>query len=204
MPQNKLFIYLTIVIGAIAMGWMVKDLSSVSIDEKNKSQIFLESDDSDVENIGELTAIVNPNWVREEPSSSLRIAQFRLPAESKDIEDAELAIFSGIGGSIEDNLNRWFSQFKQPDGSESKSKARVRNFIVGGMTTSIADLTGTFTGGGMPMSESVEKKDYRLLAAIVKGDSSIYYFKLLGPRSTVGLWAEAFGQFIGNLRKVSI
>ncbi len=203
MPQNKLFIYLTILIGAIAMGWMVKDLSSVSFDEKNKSQTFLKSD-SDVENIGELTAIVNPNWVREEPSSTMRIAQFRLPAESKDIEDAELAIFSGIGGSIEDNLNRWFRQFKQPDGSESKSKARVRNFMVGGMTPTIADLTGPFTGGGMPMSESVEKKDYRLLAAIVKGDSNIYYFKLLGPRSTVGLWAEAFGQFIGNLRKVAI
>tara|TARA_B100000029_G_C17596408_1_gene964314 strand:- start:3513 stop:4124 length:612 start_codon:yes stop_codon:yes gene_type:complete len=202
MSKNKLSIYLVILIGAIAMGWVVKDLSPASLNKEKHPQTTLESD-SDVQRIGELTALINPNWIREKPSSSMRTAQFRLPAQTKDIEDAELAIFSGIGGSVDENLNRWFGQFQQPDGSESKSKARVRNFTVGGMTTTIADLTGTFTGGGMPMSDSVEKKDYRLLAAIVNGDSNIYYFKLLGPRSTVGHWAEAFGQFIGNLRKNS-
>jgi hypothetical protein len=79
----------------------------------------------------------------------------------------------------------------------------VQEFSVNEMSTTIADLTGTFTGGGMPMSQPVEKKDYRLLAAIVVGASDVYYFKLVGPDKTVERWATSFGEFIGDLRSLS-
>ena len=188
------------------MAWTLNDLfkSSETSTLVSPLHVSSESNSDNRQSIGELTAVVDPNWVRESPSSSMRIAQFRLPSGSNDIEDAELAIFSGIGGSVEGNLDRWFSQFQQPDGTESKSKARVREFMVGGMNTTIADLSGTFTGSGMPMSSTIEKKGYRLLAAIVKVGGDIYYFKLLGPQSTVGQWAESYGKFIGNLKTTSM
>ena len=153
--------------------------------------------------IGELTATVNEGWIQEVPSSSMRLTQFRLPASERGIDDAELAVFSSIGGSVQNNLSRWFDQFSQPDGSDSKEKARVQEFSVNEMSATIADLTGTFTGGGMPMSQPVEKKDYRLLAAIVVGASDVYYFKLVGPEKTVERWATSFGEFIGDLRFLS-
>lgn len=153
--------------------------------------------------IGELTAMVDEGWIQEAPSSSMRLTQFRLPASEQGIDDAELAIFSSIGGSVQDNLSRWFDQFSQPDGSDSQEKARVQEFSVNEMSTTIADLTGTFTGGGMPMSQTVEKKDYRLLAAIVVGASDVYFFKLVGPEKTVERWATSFGEFIGDLRSLS-
>jgi hypothetical protein len=53
------------------------------------------------------------------------------------------------------------------------------------------------------MSQPVEKKDYRLLAAIVVGASDVYYFKLVGPEKTVERWATSFGEFIGDLRSLS-
>ena len=153
--------------------------------------------------IGELTATVDEGWIQEAPSSSMRLTQFRLPASERGIDDAELAVFSSIGGSVQDNLSRWFDQFSQPDGSDSQEKARVQEFSVNEMSTTIADLTGTFTGGGMPMSQTVEKKDYRLLAAIVVGASDVYFFKLVGPEKTVERWATSFGEFIGDLRSLS-
>ena len=153
--------------------------------------------------IGELTATVDEGWIQEAPSSSMRLTQFRLPASERGIDDAELAVFSSIGGSVQDNLSRWFDQFTQPDGSDSQEKARVQEFSVNEMSTTIADLTGTFTGGGMPMSQTVEKKDYRLLAAIVVGASDVYFFKLVGPEKTVERWATSFGEFIGDLRSLS-
>ena len=152
--------------------------------------------------IGELTATVDEGWIQEAPSSSMRLTQFRLPASELGIDDAELAVFSSIGGSVQDNLSRWFDQFSQPDGSDSQEKARVQEFSVNEMSTTIADLTGTFTGG-MPMSQTVEKKDYRLLAAIVVGASDVYFFKLVGPEKTVERWATSFGEFIGDLRSLS-
>ncbi|MFQ6675945.1 MAG: hypothetical protein ACE5LH_06325 [Fidelibacterota bacterium] len=155
---------------------------------------------SDQVQLGRLIATVPPGWFMEAPSSSMRMAQFRLPSEDPGREDAELAVFSGIGGGTRDNLNRWFGQFVQPDGSSSSDKARVETITAGDMRVTLADLTGTFTGSGMPMSQPVDKPGYRLLAAIVETVDDTYYFKLVGPESTVGRWAGSFTTFIGNLR----
>lgn len=150
--------------------------------------------------LGRLVANFPDGWVMEEPASSMRLAQFRLPADQPGQEDAELAVFSGIGGGTRDNLNRWFGQFVQPDGSASGDKARVETVTMEDIRVTTADLTGTYTGAGMTMSPSVDKPGYRLLAAIVETFSDTYYFKLVGPEPTVGRWAPSFATFIRNLR----
>ncbi|MBH31249.1 MAG: hypothetical protein CMG71_04565 [Candidatus Marinimicrobia bacterium] len=203
MSEQKLLTYGAILIGGAALAWMVASLSGPGETSAPNPSLPSPPNDAQRTQFGGLLAVVDPNWIRETPSSSMRLAQFRLPSQDEEAEDAELAVFSGIGGSVQENLDRWFGQFKQPDGSDSKSKARVQTFNVGGMNTTIADLTGTFTGGGMPMSQPVEKPEFRLLAAIVEGTAEPYYFKLVGPRITVEHWAETFGRFIGTLRSDS-
>lgn len=205
MSEQKLFTYGIILTGGIAMAWLINShlSSSSSAAPQSVSAQPASVVASSRIRIGELTATVDEGWIQEAPSSSMRLTQFRLPASEPGIDDAELAVFSSIGGSVQDNLSRWFNQFSQPDGSDSQEKARVQEFSVNEMSTTIADLTGTFTGGGMPMSQPVEKKDYRLLAAIVVGASDVYYFKLVGPDKTVERWATSFGEFIGDLRSLS-
>ena len=58
-------------------------------------------------------------WISETPSSSMRLAQYRLPGLEGDPEDAELAVFyfGGQGGSVQANVDRWIGQFSNPDGS---------------------------------------------------------------------------------------
>ena len=205
MSEQKLFTYGIILAGGIAMAWLINShlSSSSSAAPQSVSAQPASVIASSRVRIGDLTATVDEGWIQEVPSSSMRLTQFRLPASERGIDDAELAVFSSIGGSVQDNLSRWFDQFSQPDGSDSQEKARVQEFSVNEMSTTIVDLTGTFTGGGMPMSQPVEKKGYRLLAAIVVGASDVYYFKLVGPEKTVERWATSFGEFIGDLRSLS-
>lgn len=204
--EQKLLTYGIILAGGIALAWVLHTLSAPAESPMRQPAAAQRAPSGTVSRmqIGELTAIADDGWIQESPSSTMRLAQFRLPSPDRSIDDAELAVFSGIGGTVQDNLNRWFGQFRQADGSNSRERARVQEFTVGGMATTIADLSGTFTGGGMPMSKPVEKTGYRLLAAIVEGSSDIYYFKLVGPEETVEQWAGSFGEFIGNLRSPSL
>ncbi|MBT6710180.1 MAG: hypothetical protein HOB22_00530, partial [Candidatus Marinimicrobia bacterium] len=77
--------------------------------------------------IGRLQAKVPKDWKKEQPSSSMRIAQFRF---SGNDGDGELVVFSGIGGSIDANLNRWYGQFKsETENSVSESAIRSKSQI---------------------------------------------------------------------------
>tara|TARA_A100001011_G_scaffold245931_1_gene254072 strand:- start:2998 stop:3606 length:609 start_codon:yes stop_codon:yes gene_type:complete len=152
--------------------------------------------------IGNLSAELPIGWVQEVPKSSMRLTQFKLPSNDSQYSDAELSVFNAIGGSTQDNLDRWYKQFDQIDGITSKEKARVRDFSIAGMKITITDLKGTFTGGGMPMSQSVRKENYRLLAAILETTNEKYYFKLIGHENVIDNWAVSFGEFVGNLRQI--
>ena len=61
---------------------------------------------------------VPQDWVQEQPSSVMRVDQYRLPhKEGDDASDGELAVFgSGIGGTADENISRWRGQFTTADG----------------------------------------------------------------------------------------
>ena len=71
--------------------------------------------------IENLRMSVPVDWVREKPSSAMRLAQFVIP--NKSGENSNLTIFNKIGGTVEENLNRWAGQLQQTDGGDSKERA---------------------------------------------------------------------------------
>src|SRR6266404_2072893 len=94
---------------------------------------------------GDLRFKTPGGWLSETPSSSMRVAQYRLPAAEGDSEAASLVVYyfgPGQGGSVEANLDRWISQILQADGSSSKSKARTETMTVNGMKTTLLDVSG--------------------------------------------------------------
>src|SRR5678815_1665505 len=67
----------------------------------------------------ELKFRVPAGWVEEERTSSMRVAQYRLPKAPGDTEDASLVLYyfgQGQGGSTMANIDRWITQMKQADG----------------------------------------------------------------------------------------
>ncbi len=103
--------------------------------------------------------------------------------------------FPGMGGSIEENVERWTGQFR--DGDEPVVETKT----IGGLEVTTIDVSGTFAssmgmGGGEPLS------DTRLLGAIVQAPDGPVFFKLLGPKATVTEAEEAFAAMVQTFEAV--
>lgn len=142
-------------------------------------------------------------WIEEAPRSTTRKAQYRLPRANGDSADAELVVyfFSDGGGSLEANLQRWASQFEQPDGSRSLDVMRRSQRSVAGMAVHEVDLAGTYVAETSPGSgQRLNEPGWRMLASIVESDHGPYYAKLVGPRDTVAHWEASYRRSISQIR----
>jgi hypothetical protein len=139
-------------------------------------------------------------WTAEQPSGTMRVAQYRLPRAEGDAADAQLAVFyfgQGQGGSVEANLDRWIGQMQQPDGGSSKSKAKTDSTTVKGMPVTLLDVTGIYTEGMMGGGGGQQIRGLaRMRAAVIETSKGAYYVKLVGPEKTVNRWDASFEEFI--------
>jgi len=118
-------------------------------------------------------------WISEAPSSSMRLAQYRLPGLEGDPEDAELAVFyfGGQGGSVQANVDRWIGQFSNPDGSPV-TDPRVSQRDANGVPLTIVDVRGTYhQSQGPMMAQTTAKENYRMLAAVAEGPAGPTFFQ---------------------------
>jgi len=141
-------------------------------------------------------------WTRTPAPSDMRAAQFTIPAEAGG-EAGELVLFffgAGQGGGTEQNLQRWYSQFTQPDGKPSSEAAVVTIRTINGLKVTAVDVSGTYTGmgprGGAP---AAGKPDFRMLAAVVEGPGGPWFFRATGPSA---LMASVKPQFDAMLESV--
>jgi hypothetical protein len=138
--------------------------------------------------------------VEEKASSTMRVAQYKLPKETGDAEDASLVLYyfgpSG-GGGTSANVERWIGQMKQPDGSDSKDKAREDSLTVNGLKITTIDLAGTYTAETAPGSgQFLNNPNYRLRAAVIETPKGSYYLKVVGPEKTVAKWNNSVTDFV--------
>jgi len=148
---------------------------------------------------GDLKYKVPDGWIVEQPTSSMRAAQYRLPKAEGDTEDAILVLYyfgQGQGGSATANTDRWINQMQQADGHPSKENAKSETLTVNGLKVSTVDVAGTYTAEVSPGSGTFNNKaGYRLRAAVVETPRGSYYVKLVGPEKTVGKWDEAYTKY---------
>jgi hypothetical protein len=127
----------------------------------------------------------------------MRVATYAIPAASGQ-EAGECGVFffgRGQGGSVEDNLARWKSQFDPPPTTKPVQKT------VNGLKVHELDLSGTYLAPGGPMMQSQGKKPgWRLLGAIVEAPDGLVFFKCTGPAATI---ARAEKEFQALLKSVS-
>ena len=142
-------------------------------------------------------------WKSVPPRSRMLEAELKIPRTGTDEEDGRLTIM-GAGGSIEANIDRWRMQFTQPDGSDTKEKTKVEKKTVSGQTVNMVDITGTFmdaVGGPFSGQPKVERKNYRMLAAIIQTEKDGNYFvKLYGPKATIDKNVDHFKKMIKSLK----
>lgn len=141
-------------------------------------------------------------WIEETPSSPMRKAQYSLPHVEGDAEDCSVVIFHFPGGgSAQANLQRWYGQFKQPDGRSSADVAEVKHATVNGLKQTTVALTGTFLFKENMMSQNAtEKPNFKMLAAVIETGGGPWFVKCVGPEKTVTKWQSSFNDFLATFR----
>jgi len=143
---------------------------------------------------------VPAGWIEEERTSSMRVAQYRLPKAATDTEDASLVLYyfgQGQGGSTAANVERWTRQMKQADGSASSQAGKEEKLEVNGLKVTTVDVAGTYVAETAPGSGAFNNKPgYRLRGAVVETPNGSYFVKLVGPEKTVAQWNESFLSYL--------
>lgn len=140
---------------------------------------------------------VPARW-QEQGERPMRVATYTIPKASGDPEDGECAVFhfgANQGGGVEENIDRWIGQFADPD------KPVRSQQTANGLPVSRVSVDGTFLApSGMTMEPTAQKKDYRLLGAIVSGPNGFVFFKFTGPRKTVEQATKEFDGMLASMK----
>jgi hypothetical protein len=149
---------------------------------------------------GGLTFQVPTAWKSSTPSSPMRKAEIKVAPVEGDKEPAELVVFAfpGGAGTVDANIKRWQSQFKDADGNppriESK-EVKGKNVDVTRVETAGHYFPMTFPG----QPKQVDRPNYRLLGAIVQTGTTGYFLKMVGPDKTMQAIRPDFDQLISTI-----
>ena len=130
----------------------------------------------------------------------MRAAEYLVPRAGKDTEDGECIVITfgqGQGGSIEDNIDRWTSQF-EPKTEQPKQRSHEVNRI----NVTRVDVAGTYLPMQMPGSPALpaRRPGWRLIGGIVQASSGTWFFKLTGPDATVKAASPEFDLMMDSVR----
>ena len=142
------------------------------------------------------------DWKRVQPKSGIVETEFAIPSEGEGLQPGRMTVM-GAGGSVQANVDRWYGQFSQPDGSATKDKATTKTLKLAGCSVTLVDVTGTYKdmpGGPFAGGKSVDRPDYRMLAAIMETqDKGSYFLKFYGPAATVAKHADGFRKMVEGM-----
>jgi hypothetical protein len=143
-----------------------------------------------------------PRFVRSTPKSPARAAEYLVPREGSDPEDAECVVMTfgpHQGGAVDDNVKRWVDQFHP-----ALPTPRRTMIDINGMHVTFVEVAGTYAGNMMPSRQGLatptDKPNWRLLGAIVEAPSGLWFFKLTGPDLTVRAGAQQFEDMVRSAR----
>jgi hypothetical protein len=140
-------------------------------------------------------------WKRVQPKSGIVETEFSIPSAG-DLPPGRMTVM-GAGGSVQANVDRWYGQFAQPDGSATKDKATTKTIKIAGSTVTLVDVAGTYKdmpGGPFAGGKTIERPDYRMLAAIIETpDTGSHFLKFYGPAATVAKDADGFRTMVEGM-----
>ena len=146
-------------------------------------------------------AVVPDAWEIELPSSTMRLAQLRIPASEGDAPAGVEVTVTQAGGGVEANLNRWYGQMRQPDGRPSSAVAKVEKLSAGSMAVTFVDIPGTFAPGAMPGRPALSpQSNWRMLGAIIEAPGGLLFVKATGPVRPMRDNLEKMKRFVISIR----
>ena len=146
---------------------------------------------------GDFRFAVPTGWNSVTPASPMRKAELRVPGPEGTGEAGEaiITVFHfgpGQGGTVQQNVDRWFGQF---DGDNDAKGAATAKETIGTVPVTFARARGTFQSG-MPGQPTTPLEGQALLGAILESPNGDVYVKMTGPAPTVEKAEPAFVQMV--------
>lgn len=141
--------------------------------------------------LGTIKLVAPAAWTRKQPASQIIAHEFAITPAEGDKQPGRMTVMAA-GGSIDANVERWYGQFTQPDGSKTADRAKREKLSAAGCEIHLVDISGTFLDRPAPRAPGVERPDYRMLGAIVDTKQGLIFFKFYGPQKTVAEQEQAF------------
>ena len=175
----------------LALGFIVAAQAAPADDQPGKAIV-----------LGNQAELTPPSgWKQKTPRSRIIAYEFAAPAAKGDESDGRMTVMAA-GGSIQQNIERWYGQFAQPDGKRTKDRARIEKKKIDGHEVHLVDIAGTYKDRPGPFAgEGVDRENYRMLAAIIVTDDANFYVKFYGPQGTVSEQREAFLEMLDGLQR---
>jgi hypothetical protein len=145
--------------------------------------------------VGGFTFTVPEGWRSVTPSSPMRKAQLEIARGPAKAEVTFFQFGREEGGSVSDNVARWYAQF-----SGSDDKHITENVQVGAVKITFAMTEGTFSSG-MPGGPTTPMTGYALCGAILEGAEGNVFIKMTGPNSVVKESTDAFKKMVSDAAK---
>jgi hypothetical protein len=145
--------------------------------------------------VGAFTFAVPEAWKTVTPSSSMRKAQLEIAQGSDKAEVTFFQFGAGQGGSVAENVARWYAQFP---GSDEKRKTETVQ--AGSVKITYVTTEGTFSSG-MPGGPTTPMSGYALCGAILEGTDGNVFIKMTGPEAIVKSSTEAFKKMVSEAAK---
>lgn len=155
--------------------------------------------------IGPATYQVPGHWVKQQPVQAGNlgpIAQYGIPVDAADDPKAKVQMrvyyFSGGGGGVDANIERWVGMFE----AEGRDK-KLEKLEADGMKITYVDIKGAYKEKPFPMAEDFTlRKDYRMLAAVVETPADgPYFFRAVGPAKTMAKQLDGFKHMLKSAKK---
>ena len=125
----------------------------------------------------------------------MRKAQLEIAQGSNKADVTFFQFDAGQGGSVADNVSRWFAQFP---GSDDKRKTETVQ--AGSVKITYITTEGTFSSG-MPGGPTTPMTGYALCGAILETAEGSVFVKMTGPEAVVKTAAEVFKKMVSEAAK---
>src|ERR1041385_7585440 len=133
-----------------------------------------------------------PHWTvpirwREVDAGQFLVAKFLVSGSNNVSASVNVSMSAGNGGGVTGNVNRWRHQLGLSELKDSAANELVRSVEIGALKASVVDMVGADPRTG---------DKARVIAAIVPEPSRTWFYKLMGPPSTVDAEKDSFLKFV--------
>jgi hypothetical protein len=142
---------------------------------------------------------VPAGWTTQVPSSPMRVAQFTAGSRAGNADAAVFHFGLAGGGTVQENTDRWASQFLAEDGKPAIPL--VSKATASGMPVTWVALDGRYArGAGMgPQGQAAPGQSLRV--AVLETPAGNLFFQLWGDRAAVAGQEAAFRRMVQTLKR---